>query len=428
MFSDPILLLSIWDSVPLSLDTYSREDSLIQKYLNSKQIGVYSYVPLQGDFTEKHVWTQQNRWDSILITPTTHKWIVFEVTQRNGTISKVQLLRPNAWIVKEKINQISSSYYLDLPDIKIKGYGRVISILPCLLDSRLWDERRNGDYILEPITSKFEHIGKVDHYRFENEIEIVSSPAHEIWNDSRKNWIPIGLWEKEEKGHFGKENKGIKLKDIISINNEIPIFNISVAHSHNYQVTDSLLLVHNGPCPYIDDLLRDLYIPYPEGINHPFYYAQALNEAERILMREIDPSDIIPHSHFLEDIEAVFLKPENFVDHYLKHGGGVVRNERGVFIMRPDFFNNNTYKGNIVDYLNDGIMIQQYVKDNLPAIDSRLPLYVFHDGYYLSGKYLRERHVYCVNLYYPGFNGAALTGYVDARSLQVKTVFVPTPR
>jgi hypothetical protein len=160
--------------VPLS--AYAAEEIAYQKQLNEAEDGIMTYAPLQGDSSEWTVFDYQD------ITPTTWKVIALEVEKEDGSVSEVELRRPNWWLRQAKADKIGNKIYLELHEVNIIGWATIKDIYPNLIDTRLWEGHRKGDYVSRPATGRFVHQTDivVSYYFSGADTAIEATPNHPV--------------------------------------------------------------------------------------------------------------------------------------------------------------------------------------------------------------------------------------------------------
>lgn len=251
--TSPQTLMDVWIEEPIPLEQYSDKEKEIQKQINDKTTdGIITYAPLNGTKDYLDI-------DYEEITPYTWKWVKLEVTKPDGSESIISLRRPNWWIKQSGAEKVGNKVNLFLPEMGVKGIATIINISPNQLDTRLWDENREGDYVSRPITGKFEHKSNdVWNYYFEGlEEPIKATSSHPFWSIDRSKWVAVGELKIGEK--VRAQHKTTKLHSKNKLNGYKTVYNIEVFKEHNYLVSEDAILVHNG-CSFLskkaDDFTR----------------------------------------------------------------------------------------------------------------------------------------------------------------------------
>jgi hypothetical protein len=122
------------------------------------------------------------------------------------------------------------------------------SIAPSFVDTRLWDEARNGDFVKRPIIGKFEHqVGGYLRLRFDNDTTTVGvTGTHPFWSEDRHTWV------KAQDLNIGENLKTQYGTAILTqrqtLETKTTVYNLEVYQDHNYLVSEDRLLVHNNGC------------------------------------------------------------------------------------------------------------------------------------------------------------------------------------
>jgi hypothetical protein len=114
-----------------------------------------------------------------------------------------------------------------------------------LLDTRLWNDNRKGDYIQKPITGTFKHnVPSVYELHFDSLAAPTGVTApHPFWSADRQAWIHAADLQIGERV---KTQHGITtLTDAILVEKEQTVYNLEVYQVHNYSVSEVGVLVHN---------------------------------------------------------------------------------------------------------------------------------------------------------------------------------------
>ncbi|STY88575.1 hypothetical protein [Moraxella bovis] len=150
VIKNPNLLDDKWDLKPIPLSTYTEEEKQLQQLINNKTT---TAVKTYSTPEQSKEWT---KYDHEEITPYTWKIVELALTEANGKTFNVTLLRPNWWILNIGADRKGNRFYLKIPEVA-EGSALVTNIRTNQLDTRLWNEQRNGDYVYRPITATFEH-------------------------------------------------------------------------------------------------------------------------------------------------------------------------------------------------------------------------------------------------------------------------------
>lgn len=260
VFIDPELLANVWDDRPVSLSVYTDEEKSFQNEINAKTIdGIMSYSPIG----------QKNKYERIDfedITPFTWKWVDFDLPKEDGTITKVNLLRPNWWLRETGIDSVGKIFYLSMPEMGAEGYAKVTAIRINQIDTRLWKEYRKGDYLNRPVTGRFEHESdNVYNLTFEsNSKPLGVTGSHPIWSIDRNDWVAAGNLRI---GESIKTQDGItRLASKQKILGKYKVYNLEIYRDHTFLVSTNKILTHNN-C--LDNLVRKLKL-YESSTNRIF--------------------------------------------------------------------------------------------------------------------------------------------------------------
>lgn len=240
IMASPSLLMEVWAEKPVPVEFYSEEEKDLQRLLNQEiDPGVLTYSPL-GGYQE---WTDI---DNDCITPYTWKWVDMELVKDNGSLSKVSLLRPHWWIREAGITSVGDEIWMNIPEMGISGKGVVTEIRVNQLDMRFWHERREGNFVLMPVTGVFEHETDETFSLTFNGMEesLGVTGAHPIRSVDRNDWVSAGELRIGEKV-ITQTNITI-LEYQTSNHSEQRVYNLEIYRSHNYLVGSSRILVHNN--------------------------------------------------------------------------------------------------------------------------------------------------------------------------------------
>lgn len=212
--------------------------------------GVWAYAPPAQDSSD---WIDIDY--ETEITPENWRWLKFAYTKPDSSISQVYLRRSLWWMVKHQANQSGDQVFLSLPDMGIRGLGRLEAILPSYLDTRKVPVQREGDFVVSPVTGFFTHESTdVWDFYFTGLKEPVSGTSnHPFYSLDRKKYVAAGdLTIGEEIKN--REGSGVQfLLKRGSKEKTRWVYNIEVWRRHNYLISESQLLVHNA-CYYTPDL------------------------------------------------------------------------------------------------------------------------------------------------------------------------------
>lgn len=255
----PQTLMKVWINEPIPVDFYSDKEKEVQKLINEKTTdGIITYSPLD----------KEKEWTSVdyeEITPFTWKWIDFELPKPDGTLTKINLRRPHWWLKEIGADSVGKKVYLNMPELGSQGWATVIAIRVNQLDTRFWDENRDGDYVSRPITGKFIHESN-DVYNLhfgDNAKPLGVTGSHPIWSIDRNDWIgatdlKIGEKVKTQEGELTLVSKE-------KIEGKHKVYNLEIYKDHNFLVSTDKILVHNS-C--IDDLTK---VVGNKSANYGFY-------------------------------------------------------------------------------------------------------------------------------------------------------------
>lgn len=239
---NPWALNRVWVDEPVPLSFYTAQEKDAQQAINEKNIdGITAFSPLGN----------QKEWIKIdfeEITPYTWKWVDFELIKVDGTLTKVNLLRPHWWIQELKADSAGNRVYLDMPELGAQGWAIVTAVRINQLDTRLWNENRKGDYVNRPITGKFEHESN-DIYRLyfgdsHNPLPLSVTGSHPIWSVDKNDWACARDLQIGEKV---KTQEGVNcLKRREKSTEKQKVYNLEVYKDHNFLVSVDKILVHNN--------------------------------------------------------------------------------------------------------------------------------------------------------------------------------------
>ena len=194
------------------------------------------------------------------ITPETWRGINLEIRKADGSIAKIDLLRP-LWWVEEADAKVGGIIALSMPEMGIEGNATVVSIDPCQADSR------KGDPRCRVVTGKFTHENAIvlDLYFNNNPKEPLGvTPNHPLWSATHNGWVEAGQLKV---GEYVKTKKGIAQ---LTMRSQRPgrhkVYNLEVHKDHTYYVSNLGILVHNSCFPKAKELAKRL------GTNEDTYH------------------------------------------------------------------------------------------------------------------------------------------------------------
>lgn len=241
LFQNPLSNLNDWRTEAVALETYTDAERDWQHLLNAAEDSVAAYMPLDAN--------DRTGLDFEPITPWTWKWVHLSLQHANGGESAISLRRPNWWFEMVGAAQAGDSIWLSLPEMALEGRARVQSITPNQLDTRLWDQQRNGDYVVLPITGKFQHqANEILQLGFAGSSNVLGvTAAHPFQSNSRNAWVAAG---ELELGEVVQTRHGAdSIVSLERLETRIPVCNIEVYKAHNYFVDELAVLVHNNCNP-----------------------------------------------------------------------------------------------------------------------------------------------------------------------------------
>ncbi|SKA40222.1 intein C-terminal splicing region [Chitinophaga eiseniae] len=239
------LLLKCWTDSAYPLSKYTGAEYEFQQLINNSVTAVITYSRKD----DEREWTAI---DFNEITPFTWKWIDFQLINNDGTLTKASLCRPNSWIKELGADSIGNKVYLDMPEFGIQGWAIVKRVRICQIDTRIWKQNRNGDYVNRPITGTFEH-GSFNVYnlRFgENPIPLGVTGSHPIWSVDRNNWVNANDLRTGET--VKTRNGSLVLTKKEKLDGFKTVYNLEVYRDHNYLVSSDAILVHNACFEKVD--------------------------------------------------------------------------------------------------------------------------------------------------------------------------------
>lgn len=246
-------LMKVWDNEPIPVGFYTEKEKEIQKQINEKTTdGIITYSPLD----------KEKEWTSVdyeEITPFTWKWVDFELPRPDETVTKINLRRPNWWLKEIGADSIGKKVYLDMPELSLQGWATVTAIRINQLDTRFWDENRDGNYVNRPITGKFTHeSNNVYNLHFGDNVKPLGiTGSHPIWSVDRNDWVgaidlKIGEVVKTQDGE-------VILKSREKLNGRHKVYNLEIYRDHNFLVSTDKILVHNNCLPSLRRVEHDTW-------------------------------------------------------------------------------------------------------------------------------------------------------------------------
>jgi len=176
------------------------------------------------------------------VDPRTWRSIELEKKESDGSLTKVDLLRPTWWLEEYGATE-GASIYLDLTEICVSGNFQVKSIDPC-------PDIEPGKPGTQPVIGKFTHENAVVlDLTFEGESKPLGVTAnHPIWSETHQKYLPAGEFK------IGEEVKILngtsKLLQVAQRPGRHTVYNLEVHKDHVYRVGESGILVHNKqPAP-----------------------------------------------------------------------------------------------------------------------------------------------------------------------------------
>lgn len=238
IIKNPNILSDKWLDEPIPISQYTDEEKHLQTLINDKTA---TAVKTYSTSAQDKEWV---KYDHEAITPYTWKIIDIALTEANGKTNNVSLLRPNWWIRNIGADRLGNRFYLKIPEVA-EGDAIVKAIRVNQLDTRLWDEQRNGDYVYRPITATFQHdSNNVFNLYFANDEKPLGvTPEHPIYSMDKNKFV-----------HAGDLTIGEKVKTYQGISTLVKkeklegthkVYNVEVYRDHNYMVSMNSILVHN---------------------------------------------------------------------------------------------------------------------------------------------------------------------------------------
>ena len=132
-----------------------------------------------------------------------------------------------------------------MPEMGIRDSARVVAIRANQVDTRLWNEERDGDCVSRPITGKFQYASDdvYDLYFDSDTTGMGVTGGHLFWSLDRSDWVGAKFL------HVGEKIKCIdgsrKLIRRSKREGTHHVYNLEVYKDHTYFVSMAKVLVHN---------------------------------------------------------------------------------------------------------------------------------------------------------------------------------------
>lgn len=179
-------------------------------------------------------------YDDEEIDPKTWRYIQLEKKEADGSLTKVDLLRPTWWLDQHQASE-GGFINLDLAEMGACGRFKVKSIDPC-------PEIEPGPAGAQPVIGKFMHENTVLlDLHFEGESKPLGVTAnHPIWSETHQKYLAAGEFK------IGEEVKTLngtsKLLKVAQRPGLHTVYNLEIHKDHIFRVGESGILVHNkGP-------------------------------------------------------------------------------------------------------------------------------------------------------------------------------------
>ncbi len=112
ILQDTLYLLHNYDSITPDINNYTRKGIEYQKEINSKESLLLAYAPITDSLRtfpdNLSLPFEKRNIDFEEITPFIWKWVQFELTEADGSITQIGFLRPNWWILYHKADKIGN--------------------------------------------------------------------------------------------------------------------------------------------------------------------------------------------------------------------------------------------------------------------------------------------------------------------------------
>ena len=232
--------LAVWDTVVLPLARFNVAQLEAQEQANRQESVIRCFAPIGSEINYTNIDFQD-------ITPQTWRWVRLEHQKPDGTRSIISLRRPNAWLLAIRANAIGKQIYLELPEMGIVGNAKILAFASNHLDTRLWESKRQGDFIDRPITGKFEHQSPTVLWLNCTDTEAIgTTPTHPFWSKDRQQWVQANDLRVGE--HLRTQSGETVLTQKRLEHQQTTVYNLEVYRGHNYLVSSNGVLVHNQ-CP-----------------------------------------------------------------------------------------------------------------------------------------------------------------------------------
>ncbi len=251
ILQDTLYLLHNYDSIAPDINNYTRKGIEYQKKNNNKESLLLTYAPFADSLKtfpdNLSLPFEKRNIDFEEITPFTWKWVQFELTEADGSITQIGLLRPNWWILYHKADKIGNIVSLSMPEAGISGNAVVTKLKPNFFDTRFYKQQYKTPKTYRPATGWFIHQSSDTwDYYFEGEPEAIGATSlHPFYSLDRQTYIPAG---KLKIGERVKTRKGTitKLIEKEKRSGTEPVYNLEIYRDHNFYVGEQGLLVHNS--------------------------------------------------------------------------------------------------------------------------------------------------------------------------------------
>ena len=259
-FHTPTQLADHWADTPIPLSAYTPQELTMQRLLNQQEAAVIAYAPEKEEVfwasSELDLPGQNGIVDALEITPYTWKWVELEMRKADGSELVMRLRRPHQWFWQTGADSLGQTIWIDMPEMGAQGWATVQRIWPQQLDTRLWEEHRQGDYAARPITGRFIHQSEDvwDFYFSHSDSAIGATANHPFWSEDRMAWVEVGELALGERVRLhGGETATLTRK--VRRPGWHKVYNLEIWRDHNFHVGEEGVWVHNG-C--IDDALGNL--------------------------------------------------------------------------------------------------------------------------------------------------------------------------
>lgn len=190
--------------------------------------------------TDSSIKTYHTSIDDEEVTPEAWRSISLEMHKDDGSVTKIDLLRPLWWIEKSNA-KVGGIIELSMQEMGIEGEARVLNIGQCKVDSRKADPK------YRVVTGKFTHQNAIIlDLTFNNDQNntLGVTPKHPLWSQTRNSWVEAGNLQI---GEYLKTKDGIAQ---LTARNQRPgrhkVYNLEVHKDHMYYVSNLGILAHNS--------------------------------------------------------------------------------------------------------------------------------------------------------------------------------------